>query len=144
MFGSDEFADFGNVPVFRFDAGADSYEQMQFLISTYENRYIFNNFRRNLVTFNTDAVVERTEQRYWDKVQQISKGLALGVELETIPGGADPTTDPGQPHADGPRVGRRLRDVRPGAHAARARDVRGHAALGGRAAEPVGSGVAAR
>ena len=49
MFGSDEFADFGNVPVFRFDAGADSYEQIQFLISTYENRYIFDNFRRNRV-----------------------------------------------------------------------------------------------
>src|SRR4029077_9029116 len=25
MFGSDEFADFGNVPVFRFDSGADAY-----------------------------------------------------------------------------------------------------------------------
>ena len=76
-------------PVFRFDAGADSYEQMQFLISTYENRYIFNNFRRNRVTFDTGAVVARTEQRYFDKIQQITKSLALGVELETAPG-ADP------------------------------------------------------
>jgi hypothetical protein len=95
MFGSDEFADFGNLPVYRFDAGADNYEQMQFFTSTYENRYIFNNFRRNLVTFETEAVVEHTEQRYWDKVQGISKGLALAVELETIPGQPDPTTDPG-------------------------------------------------
>jgi hypothetical protein len=94
MFGSDEFADIGNIPVFRFDAGADSYEQMQFLISTYENRYIFNDFRRNLVTFNTDAVVDRTRERYWDKIQGISKSLALGVELLTAPG-SDPTTDPG-------------------------------------------------
>jgi hypothetical protein len=94
MFGSDEFADTGNVPVFRFDAGADSYEQMQFLISTYENRYIFNNFRRNQVLFNTGSVVDRIRERYWDKIQGISKSFALGIELETRPG-ADPTTDPG-------------------------------------------------
>jgi hypothetical protein len=94
MFGSDEFADTGNVPVFRFDAGADSYEQMQFLISTYENRYIFNNFRRNQVLFNTGSVVDRIRDRYWDKIQGISKSFALGIELETRPG-ADPTTDPG-------------------------------------------------
>ncbi len=94
MFGSDEFADFGNLPVLRYDAGADSYEQMQYFISTYENRYIFNDFRRNLVTFDTGAVVSRTEQRYFDKIQQISKALALGVELETFPG-SDPTTNPG-------------------------------------------------
>ena len=97
MFGSDEFADFGNLPVFRYDAGADSYEQMQFFISTYENRYIFNDFRRNLVTFDTGNVVTRTEQRYFDKVQQISKGLALGVELESSPDRS--TTDQGAPPA---------------------------------------------
>src|SRR5260370_26057198 len=68
LFGSDEFADFGNVPVFRFDAGADSYEQMQFFISTYENRYIFNNFRRNRVTFDTSTIVNYVGSRYWDKV----------------------------------------------------------------------------
>jgi hypothetical protein len=94
MFGSDEFADVGNVPVFRFDAGADSYEQMEFLISTYENRYIFNDFRRNQVLFKTENVVDRTRERYWDKIQGISKSLALGIELETRPG-ADPTNDPG-------------------------------------------------
>jgi hypothetical protein len=94
MFGSDEFADFGNLPVFRYDAGADAYEQMQFLVSTYENRYIFNDFRRNLLTFDTGAVVQRTEQRYFDKIQEISKGLALAIELESSPGN-DPTKDPG-------------------------------------------------
>jgi hypothetical protein len=94
MFGSDEFADIGNVPVFRNDAGADAYEQMQFLISTYENRYIFDNFRRNLVTFDTDAVVNRMRARYWDRIQDIAKGLALGIELETRPN-RDPTTIPG-------------------------------------------------
>jgi hypothetical protein len=100
LMGSDEFADFGNVPVFRFDAGADAYEQMQFLVSTYENRYIFNNFRRNRVTFNTNAVVGALQSRYWDKIKYIAKSLALGIELNyTIyPQGsapADPTQDPG-------------------------------------------------
>ncbi|HSY20478.1 MAG TPA: zinc-dependent metalloprotease [Polyangiaceae bacterium] len=91
LFGSDEFADVGNVPVFRFDAGADTYEQMQFLISTYEDRYVFDNFRRNRVTFNTAAVVSRIEDRYFDKIQALSKSLALGVELSP----ASALTDPG-------------------------------------------------
>ena len=94
-FGSDEFADAGNVPVFRFDAGADSYEQMQFLISTYENRYIFNNFRRNRVMFNTFQTVGYIQSRYWDKIHAITKSLALGIELLGQPGSPDPTTNPG-------------------------------------------------
>ena len=81
MFGSDEFADFGNVPVFRFDSGADSYEQYQFLISTYENRYIFDNFRRDRVTFGTHTVISRAMDRYFDKIQGMTKSLALLVGL---------------------------------------------------------------
>jgi hypothetical protein len=92
MFGSDEYVDVGNVPLFRFDAGADAYEQMQFFVSTYENRYIFNNFRRNLVTFNTGNVVNRIMDRYFDKVQAITKSLALGVELDA----PSALSDPGQ------------------------------------------------
>jgi hypothetical protein len=94
MMGSDEFADTGNVPVFRFDAGADSYEQMQFLVSTYENRYVFNNFRRNNVAFNTDHVVETMQDRYWDKIQAVTKSLALGIEFYTQPT-FDPTRQAG-------------------------------------------------
>ncbi|MEO8878256.1 MAG: hypothetical protein ABI461_21865 [Polyangiaceae bacterium] len=82
MFGSDEFADFGNMPVFRFDSGADAYEQAQFITATYENRYIFNNFRRDRTTFDTDAVVSRTESRYFDKLTSATKALGLyTVEL---------------------------------------------------------------
>jgi hypothetical protein len=92
--GSDEFADFGNTPVYRFDAGADAYEQSQFLISTYEDRYIFNDFRRNRVMFSSDAVDTYTQSRYFDKVQGITKALALGVELLSQ-GQNDPTQDPG-------------------------------------------------
>src|SRR5258708_38470486 len=80
MFGGDEFADFGNTAVFRFDAGADPYEQNQFLVSTYENRYIFNNFRRNRSTFSTFAAQMAVETRYWDKIQGLAKALAFGVE----------------------------------------------------------------
>jgi hypothetical protein len=94
MFGSDEFADFGNVPVFRFDSGADSYEQFEFLISTYENRYIFDNFRRDRPTFNTRSVLNRAMDRYFDKIQGMTKSLALLIPIYTN-GTKDPTADPG-------------------------------------------------
>jgi hypothetical protein len=81
MFGSDEFADFGNMPVFRFDSGADAYEQFQFVSTTYENRYIFDNFRRDRVTFNTGAVVGRAADRYFDKFDSATKALALYMQL---------------------------------------------------------------
>jgi hypothetical protein len=93
MFGSDEFA-YGNLPTLRFDSGADSYEQAQFWISTYENRYIFNNFRRDRVTFNTGDTVNRVVGRYWEGLTWITKALALGVELLTQPGN-DPTASAG-------------------------------------------------
>jgi hypothetical protein len=97
MFGSDEYADFGNVPVFRFDAGGDSYEQFQFLVSTYENRYVFDNFRRDRPTFSTQSVITRTMTRYFDKIQGMTKSLALLTELlgPTPVGGTDPLQDPG-------------------------------------------------
>jgi len=94
MFGSDEFADFGNMPVFRFDAGADAYEQIQFIISQYENRYIFDNFRRDRVTFNSHAVMSRMMSRYLDKIQGMVKTLGLMVELDNNPSVAE--SDPGQ------------------------------------------------
>ena len=143
MFGSDEFADFGNVPVFRFDAGADSYEQMQFLISTYENRYIFNNFRRNLVTFNTGARRRAYRaallgQGPGDQQEPRARHRAL-----TVPGGPIRRRIPG-PSCRGARLGRRLRDVRARAHAAGPGPYVVTQPSRRRAAEPVGPGVAAR
>jgi len=91
MFGSDEFADLGDVDVFRFDAGADQYEQFQFLISTYENRYIFDNFRRDRTTFDTHVQVLRAQDRYFNKIQEMTKTLGLLVELD-----GNPTLDPSQ------------------------------------------------
>lgn len=76
-FSSDEYADSANIPIFRFDAGADAYEMMQFLISTYENRYIFDNFRRDRTTFSPYAAGERVMSRYWDKIQGMAKSFFL-------------------------------------------------------------------
>jgi hypothetical protein len=93
MFGSDEYADTGNLPIFRFDAGADNYEQMQYTISTYENRYIFDNFRRDRTTFNSGAVIARTESRYLDRIQGFVKSFALLIGFQQNPEGAK--ADPG-------------------------------------------------
>jgi hypothetical protein len=93
MFGSDEYADTGNMPVFRFDSGADAYEQMQFLTSTYENRYIFDNFRRDRVTFNSAAVMSRVSDRYFDKMQGFVKIFALLLGFAQSPESAK--ADPG-------------------------------------------------
>ncbi len=92
MFGSDEFADIGNVPVFRFDAGADTYEQIQFITSTYENRYIFDNFRRNRTTFQSINVMNRVNDRYFDKLKDITKtfGLMLGLSANPQADQQDP------------------------------------------------------
>ncbi len=95
MFGSDEFADIGNGPVYRFDAGADAYEQFQFLITTYENRYIFDNFRRDRTTFDIMTQVGRARTRYFDKIQQMTKGLALAVEVF-----GNPSVDPSRNNPD--------------------------------------------
>lgn len=78
MFSSDEFADGGNVLVYRHDAGADLYEQAQYFISSYENRYIFDNFRRNRTNFSVGGTVNRTLSRYFDKMTATTKALGLG------------------------------------------------------------------
>lgn len=93
MFGSDEYADTGNLPIFRFDAGADNYEQMQYTISTYENRYIFDNFRRDRTTFSSRAVIGRTESRYLDRIQGFVKSFALLIGFQSNPESAK--SDPG-------------------------------------------------
>ena len=146
MFGSDEFADFGNVPVFRFDAGADSYEQMQFLISTYENRYIFNNFRRNRTTFNTDTVVSAHAEPLLG--QDPGHHQEPGARRRAPDAAGQRSDDAGRlAHADGARLGRRARDVRARDDAAgpgHLRRQRGRGDAGPDSPEPVGRRVAAR
>jgi hypothetical protein len=97
LFSSDEYADSGNVPSFRNDAGADPYEQARFLESAFENRYIFDNFRRNRSTFNSYGVVSRNQARYLDQLQAMSKTFGYAMVLE----GPDPSAPDPKLLADG-------------------------------------------
>ncbi len=96
MFSSDEYADSGNVPSFSDDAGADAYEQIAFLESAYENRYIFDYFRRNRVQFNSWDTTNRVQARYLDTIQMIAKAFFFGAVLE-----GDPTQPTAEFLADG-------------------------------------------
>jgi hypothetical protein len=91
LFSSDEYADAGNVPSFTGDYGADAYEQVRFLESLYENRYILDAFRRERVMFNSQDVVWRIQGRYLDNIQQIAKTFAFGALLDGDP--TAPSTD---------------------------------------------------
>ncbi len=97
MFSSDEFSDSGNVPSFSYDAGADAYEQVRFLESSYENRYVLDAFRRGRTQFNSEEVVSRVQSHYLDAMQNISKtfGFAMVLEVE------DPANPPPSLLADG-------------------------------------------
>ncbi|MDB4934831.1 MAG: hypothetical protein JWP87_1803 [Labilithrix sp.] len=82
MFSSDEFADTGNVPSFRYDAGADPYEQVRFLETAYENRYILDAFRRGRTMFNSADVVSRVQGHYLDTIQLLAKTFGFAMVLE--------------------------------------------------------------
>jgi hypothetical protein len=85
LFSSDEYADTGNVPSFTYDAGADAYEQIRFLESAYENRYILDGFRRDRVMFNSWDTIERIQAHYLDAIQLIAKTFAFGALLDGDP-----------------------------------------------------------
>ncbi len=91
LFSSDEYADAGNVPSFTMDAGADAYEQIKFLESQYENRYLLDAFRRDRVMFNSWETTARIQALYLDNTQQIVKAFAFGALLDGDP--ADPSAE---------------------------------------------------
>ncbi len=97
MFSSDEFADTGNVPSFRYDAGADPYEQIKFLETAYENRYVLDAFRRGRTMFNSQAVVSRVQGHYLDTIQLLAKTFAFAMVLEVD----DPSKPPATLLVDG-------------------------------------------
>lgn len=76
-FATDHWADTGNVSVFRHDNGADPYEQTMFLITTQENRHIFDNYRRKRSTFNVRASADRAFGRYNEKMLGIAGGIGF-------------------------------------------------------------------
>lgn len=97
MFSSDEYADSGNVPSFAYDAGADPYEQIRFLESAYENRYILDAFRRGRTMFNSYSVLSRVQSHYLDAIQNMAKTYGFAMVLEAD----DPTKPNAQLLADG-------------------------------------------
>ena len=76
-FASDNWADIGNVSVFRHDNGADPYEQIDFLVGTQEDRHILDNYRRNRSTFSLLSASQRSFSRYNSKMQAISSGVGF-------------------------------------------------------------------
>jgi hypothetical protein len=76
-FASDNWADIGNVSVFRHDNGGDPYEQVEFLIGTQEDRHILDNYRRNISTFSLLGASGRSFNRYNSKLQGISSGVGF-------------------------------------------------------------------
>ena len=76
-FASDNWADTGNVSVFRHDNGADPYELFNFFIAQQEIGHIFDNYRRNRQSFSVRSASERTLSRWNEKMRDAAKGLGL-------------------------------------------------------------------
>ena len=76
-FGTDSWADLGNLSVYRHDNGADAYELFDFFITQQEVNHIFDNYRRNRTTFSVRSAANRTLGRYNTKMRDGAKGLGL-------------------------------------------------------------------
>lgn len=76
-FGTDGWADVGNLSVYRSDNGADPYELFDFFIAQQEINHIFDNYRRNRNGFSVRNAVNRTLGRYNEKMRDGAKGLGL-------------------------------------------------------------------
>jgi hypothetical protein len=81
MFGSDEYADIGNLAVLRDDNGADAYEVANFMINSFEDAHLWDNYRRNRSFFSLKTAFMRGYTRYNAKLKEISKGFGLYSEL---------------------------------------------------------------
>lgn len=81
MFGSDEYADIGNLAVLRDDNGADAYEVANFMINSFEDAHLWDNYRRNRSSFSLKNAFMRGYTRYNAKLKEISKGFGLFTEL---------------------------------------------------------------
>jgi hypothetical protein len=76
-FGTDSWADLGNVSVYRHDNGADPYEIFNFMITQQEVGHIFDNYRRGRQNFSVRAAANRTLNRFNAKIRDGAKGLGL-------------------------------------------------------------------
>lgn len=80
-FASDEWADLGNVSVFRHDNGADLYEVMHFWIAQAEANHIFTNYRRGKRDFSIWGAFNRALGRYHEKMRDSAKAIGLYITL---------------------------------------------------------------
>ncbi len=81
MFGSDDYADIGNLAVLRHDNGADAFEVTHFLINQYEDRHIFLDYRRNRTDFSLKKAFLSGFERQNAKLMEITKGFGLENEV---------------------------------------------------------------
>jgi hypothetical protein len=80
-FASDEWADLGNIAVYRHDNGADIYETMHFWIAQQEINHIFTNYRRGRRDFSLWGAFQRTLGRYHEKMRDSAKAIGLYTTL---------------------------------------------------------------
>ena len=76
-FATDNWADLGNVAVYRHDNGADFYEQIAFWTTQMETGHIFDNYRRGRSTFSIRGAYGRALGRYFEKMRDGGKGMGL-------------------------------------------------------------------
>ena len=76
-FASDEWADLGNVSVFRHDNGGDMYELMSFFQAQPEVGHVFSDYRRGRADFSISSAANRNFERYNEKMRDAGKGLAI-------------------------------------------------------------------
>jgi hypothetical protein len=80
-FASDNWADLGNVSVYRHDSGADLYEQLNFWIAQQELGHIFTSYRRGSRDFSIRRVFNGNMARYHEKMRDAAKALGLYATL---------------------------------------------------------------
>ncbi len=80
-FATDNWADLGNVSVYRHDNGADLYEQENFWIAQQEITHIFDSYRRGRRNFSIRNVFMRNLDRFHTKMRDSAKALGLYATL---------------------------------------------------------------
>jgi hypothetical protein len=77
MFNSDEFRDGWTGSTMTRDAGADAYEQFAFWINRYENRHLFDNYRRNRSDFSIVEAYTRALASFHYKMSFLAQGTSF-------------------------------------------------------------------
>ncbi|MGI5864654.1 MAG: hypothetical protein ACOX6T_21760 [Myxococcales bacterium] len=80
-FATDNWADLGNLSVYRHDNGGDAYELFDFFITQQEVYHIFDNYRRNRHAFSVRSSANRALYRYNAKMRDGAKGLGLMANI---------------------------------------------------------------